>query len=212
MISISVVIPTIGRQTLIRTLDAIASQVTEADEVIVVADANRPIGETFHAAQDRYRYPSWQWRSLAFVDSFKGIYQSNSGFTLTSGDLILSHSDDDIFVAGAFARMRELAESAPDCPVLFRTRSPRGRMSWDIGDRRLVRNRAGGGSIAVPRRWLVPYRYTLKGSVDYNWITEIVDTAAKAGYPAVWTDDVLMISRPKGDDNAKSVTQTAVDA
>jgi len=73
MISISVVIPTIGRQTLIRTLDAIASQVTEADEVIVVADANRPIGETFHAAQDRYRYPSWQWRSLAFVDSFKGF-------------------------------------------------------------------------------------------------------------------------------------------
>ena len=85
-------------------------------------------------------------------------------------------------------------------------------MSWDIGDRKLVRNRAGGGSIGVPRRWLVPYRYTLSGSVDYNWITEIVETAAGAGYPAVWTDDVLMISRPKEDDCAKSVTQTAVDA
>jgi glycosyltransferase involved in cell wall biosynthesis len=106
--SISVVLPTLGRPTLERTLQSCS----EADEVIVVLDTSRGTTELPCRLPDNAR--------LAVTDSF-GVTGGHAGrvagIAHATGTHLAFMDDDDIYTPGALKLMRVHASSRP---VIFR--------------------------------------------------------------------------------------------
>ena len=193
-VTIGIAVPTIGRDSLTQTLDALAPQVEPGDQIWVVQDTHAAPDVDVKTRVDPYG-PCFRYHAHDAGRSFNGVFQTNEAFMRMTTDLALSHSDDDVFAPTALPRIRELAASSPDPrPILFRCCSPNGRMTWPDGRQRLRRHRLGGGSLAAPRRFLVPYHYPCEG-IDYYWVCEILALAAAAGHLPIWTDDVLMYGR-----------------
>ena len=193
-VTIAGAIPTIGRPSLERTLGAIVSQgLIDGDEVFVVQATHVGAREGVAARVDAFG-PHMRYLEYDHGMSFKGVFQSNLAFHRATADYVLAHSDDDVFTAGAFDRLRALAAPDTQRPILFRTISPKGNPTWPDGQPQLRRNKLGGGSLAAPRAYLKDFHYPCDG-IDYYWVCEIMALAAAAGHLPIWTDEILMRSR-----------------
>lgn len=193
-VTIAVALPTIGRDTLERSLDAISSQrLIHGDEILVVYDLHHGPAPDLRARVACYA-PFATYHEHDAGTSFKGVFQTNAAFRMARADLVLAHSDDDVYTPGAFAHLRSLAEANPYCPIVFRNISPRGNVTWPDGEPRLRRHSLGGGSLAAPRRYLHQLHYPCEG-IDYYWVCEVLAHAAADGHLPVWTDQILMRGR-----------------
>ena len=216
MITIAAVIATIGRKTLEQTLDSIAAQALPGDQVVLVQDSR--------ICTDDLSYRIAPYGSLVtFLShdggySFKGIPQSNLGFSLVTADVVLSCGDDDAYELHAFARIRDVMTADPLRPMLFRVRMPKETL-WTRA--RFERSRLTGQSLATPRRWCVEFSPDQYVESDFDWICDcctqtgrrygywgkkfirrraIAEKAAALGLPwrePFWCDDVLLRARIK---------------
>lgn len=108
---LSIIVPTIGRATLRRTLNSIAPQLREGDECLVVADGHlenvealcREFGEAFH-------YLTWRDER-----SVVGQAQRNAGILAARGDYLAFIGDDDVYTPDAFDAIREAIRAACEC-------------------------------------------------------------------------------------------------
>jgi glycosyltransferase involved in cell wall biosynthesis len=98
----SVVVPTRGRETLARTLASISSQLEPGDEIIVVCTSDEDWG---NSARQR------------------GIEKATSSH-------VLFCDDDDVFLPGALAVMRQFAGEHPGAVGIFRRRFNAGPPQW----------------------------------------------------------------------------------
>lgn len=111
--TISVIIPTIGRDSLARAVKSCAG----ADEVIVVYDRAHP---------DAVRPPVPINGQVHGGDH--GYTARTRGIRLATGTHLAFIDDDDWYLPDAFTVMREHAH--PDRPVIFRMRHPHGGIIW----------------------------------------------------------------------------------
>lgn len=114
--SISIIIPTLGRSTLKRTLDSIVSQLSKSDEVIVVSDGPSEAAKKIcQAFPDKIRYfeegPTRKW----------GHAQRNLGMKNAGGTHLAFMDDDDVYFPNALASMRKGALENPDRPIIFKS-------------------------------------------------------------------------------------------
>lgn len=115
--TLSVIIPTLGRMTLARTLASIrAQQRVEGDEVLVVQDG--PASESTRrivaeAGVGRYIATGVEARDF-------GSTPRNRGMDEARGDLLLFMDDDDVYRPGAFEAIRSAAARHPGRPMMFR--------------------------------------------------------------------------------------------
>jgi glycosyltransferase involved in cell wall biosynthesis len=93
-VTFSVIIPTVGRPTLRHAFESVASQLSPADEVIVIRDEGGDWGD---AARNR-------------------------AIERASGTHLIFMDDDDEFLPGALATMRRFAEEHPGRIGIFRQR------------------------------------------------------------------------------------------
>jgi glycosyltransferase involved in cell wall biosynthesis len=106
--SISVIIPTLGRPTLIRTLSSVLRQMHVDDEIIVVADGHLDDVSDFFkdTLSPNIRYfehgPTRQW----------GAAQYDYGIFQARGDWAMFLPDDDYMPAGAMDAVRTGVEGA----------------------------------------------------------------------------------------------------
>ena len=193
-VTLAVAVPTIGRPSLERTLEAIVSQgLIEGDEVFVVQDTHGGCREGLAARVEAFG-PHMRYLEHDHGTSFKGVFQTNVAFHRATADYVLAHSDDDVFTPGAFDRLRALGQCDPLRPILFRTISPTGNPTWPDGQPQLRRHKLGGGSLAAPRAFLKEFHYPCDG-IDYYWVCEVLALAAASGHLPIWTDDILMRGR-----------------
>lgn len=119
--SISFIIPTIGRESLQKTLDSIHE--LPEDEVIVIED----------------NPPSKKW----------GNPQRNQGMEKATCDYLAFIDDDDWYVDGAREILsKALAENTDDFPMLFRMQYPNGDVIWN--EPKLVPGNVSTQMIVVP--------------------------------------------------------------
>lgn len=130
--SISVIVPTIGRSTLQRTLDSCAG----ADEVIVVVDEQAQVADLNGCA-------------AAVAGTVRGGdhgYAARTlGMSLASGSHLAFLDDDDVYTENAIALFRE---AACEKPVIFRMDHPRNGVFWRTKEIRF-------GNVGTPM-FLVP--------------------------------------------------------
>ncbi len=112
---ITFLVPTVGRQSLITTLNSI--ECWEGDEILIV-------GNGYRVNDPRARYvdclPGGDW----------GHTERNFATPHARGRYIAHIDDDDIYAPGTRALMADAIEQTPDRPVLFRMRFPNGITLW----------------------------------------------------------------------------------
>ncbi len=197
--TITIAVPTIGRPTLVDTLESIARQeLRPCDQVLIVYDSFAPDVENLQATRALV-----EGYGFTFVEHngwvhFFGNPQLNHAMTLAAGDFFTALGDDDVYVDGAISRMRKALVPgrallyqfySPPCMVLNRP-DLRVRL-WS--DRRLREANISGCCIAAPRADLVPVSEEMRIEVDFEWIVNIV---AKTGQKPKWLRDCLIIARP----------------
>lgn len=130
IIRISVVIPTLGRPTLQRTLNSIVEAgVCSQDEVLVVwGDAADPT-----EVVERVTLPCP--RHIIHARAPKPDYgntQKTAGMRAARGSHVAFMDDDDIYLPGALDRMRKELEKNPGLPHQFQVQlgKPHSRLIW----------------------------------------------------------------------------------
>ena len=111
------VVPTIGRPSLIRTLNSIKSQMQPQDILAVVADGF--VNETQKLLESAQIKPDRMWTFPRRHGDW-GHTPRNKAFAEIDGDFILTLDDDDAYLEGAIDAIRtRLAESEPT-PHMFK--------------------------------------------------------------------------------------------
>lgn len=117
----TIVIPTIGRETLPRTLDAIPKRRESgiSVEVLVVADTHGPLLSDVRSVAKRY--------GVAYHEVDAGYHDTGSpqlqyGYEIATGSLIGNLGDDDIHEPFAFETMQwAISTLTEPVPLMFRT-------------------------------------------------------------------------------------------
>jgi Glycosyl transferase family 2 len=189
--SFTVLLPTIGRPTLERTLQSIKDQkLLKGDEVLLVSDGHYP------GLAERWQASGLPGRFLELPGPHGDWGHTPRNLTLpgAGGDYILSIDDDDIYVPGAFRTIRACLRAAPERPHLFRfcMRRLGGAVYWKVPVIRF--GSVGTPCLVYPNRpgkfgtW-APYR-----GGDYVFIQ---GTCAHYAEGPVWHEEVIVVARPE---------------
>lgn len=180
-VSFSVIIPTLGRETLARTLESVKSQMAWRDEVIVVSDGPsdraREICKSFGKRIHYFEHgPTRSW----------GHAQRNFGMDHASKTHLAFMDDDDIYLPCALKTMRRTASRNPPGPILFRANIC-GNVLWE---EKIVRmSNVGTPMIVAPTgpgcisRWRRNTETESGGGGDFLFIRDTV---------ALWPENALV--------------------
>ncbi len=196
--TISYVIPTLGRPSLLRTLQSLMPQVGVRDEVIVVAD---PHGNTGMArgAFDEVADERWQFHVLDEPGDDHGYKARTLGDSLATCDALHHMDDDDVYTDDAVAAMRPHARS--EVPVFFRMRYgpyPNGGSGYTLWHDKQVRYGNLGSPCGLipnrPRQFGEWKEHAGVGSAGGDH-TYFVGCVREMGTPA-WVDFVVCQIKP----------------
>lgn len=207
MTSLSVLIPTAGRESIHRCLEScVDAGLQQGDLVIVIADTHEwDRMEALESLMKALRPVSDVCDTVALVHDAGhhcfGHCQLNAGLdylqTLPDHriDYVTCQDDDDIYTAGAFTRMRAAADAlAIPQPMLFRFQSWFGPVFWDQ-ERVVAENHIGGHCAVFPNDERLG-RFTCRYQGDFDYIRSTLD-AWGGDDKAVWVDDVIAVARPQ---------------
>jgi glycosyltransferase involved in cell wall biosynthesis len=182
-VPVSVVIPTIGRETLRATLTSVASQLESGDEVLVVADGRPARAREIFARQRRRR---WRYLETDGPCNDAGGTQRDLAATVARGDHLCFMDDDDVFTPDALAAIRRGVAQHPERVLLFRMDNY-GTVLWR--DREIRYGNVGTPMVVVPNDSARLASWRLG---DYEFIR---DSCHRLGEP-VWCDEVVAVVRP----------------
>lgn len=192
MIAISVIIPTIGRATLRRTLESVvAAGVSQHDEVIVVADGHRPAAEAMvrefaRCIPVRY-YETEETRDV-------GHPQRNRGMEIASGTHFSFMDDDDAYAPGALETIRRRVVEAPGAMWFFRMRAIDPSIPWRVlwERREVVYANFGTPMIVAPRAVVAAgCRWGPGRGGDYRFAAACARVATVR-----WAEEIVALIRP----------------
>lgn len=193
---LSLLIPTAGRETLIRCLKSIQEQeAAPSYECIVIGDTHEgplpQVQELVESLGPQFRYLEHD----AGMHDF-GHSQLNYGDTKARGEWLHHQDDDDIYAPGALEAIGQaIAALVEPKPLLFRFKSWYGPVFW--AQRGVIaESLIGGHCIVTPnipdRVGMFGHRY--EGDLDY--IVSTLDLWPNGQLDAVWIDHVICIARP----------------
>lgn len=189
--TLTIVVPTIGRPGLQRTLNSIEQQaLIPGDRVLVVYDSyDRQPGHDVQALVACYG-ARFEYLEHDAGEHWYGIAQLNHAMAQRqTTDFLCALGDDDVYVKDAFKRLRPRLE--PGRCALFRFRSPWGEVLWDAPV--LRRTHISGCCLVAPTAHLQPLSTRHYVESDFDWIESTIEAT---GEPPVWVDDCLIVARP----------------
>lgn len=160
MKKVSFIIPTIGRETLVRTLQSI--EMMPNDEVLILGDVYKIqdiVPKEICNKENVYCLhvtPGKNW----------GATERNIGMSVATGDLLSFMDDDDVYAPEA----RTFIEQAVlGHPTIFKMRMPSGLVLWQ--EQRLYCGNVGTPMIVVPNDPLRLGRWSNRYICDYDFIS-----------------------------------------
>lgn len=168
--TVSYIVPTIGRESLLDTLASI--ETWPGDEILV-------IGKTDLADDTRVRWipcdRGYDW----------GATERTRGMQAASGDYLAFIDDDDVYLPGARAEIAWTIADTPGRPTLFRIVYPSGGVLWSAPV--LREGNVSTQMIVIPR---IPHRlghWSPRREGDYDFLTSM----GWAPSAIVWRREVI---------------------
>ena len=142
--TVSFIIPTVGRDSIIKTLESIETY--PGDEVLVVQFPPPPLG--------------WGGR------------ERTAGIAASTGDYLAFIDDDDCYVPGVRSIMHQAAlENPRELPIIFRMQYPSGRYIWTYPA--LHCGNVGTPMIFVPNKKEMFPVWGDQRFADFNWLNSL---------------------------------------
>ncbi|MEX0727030.1 MAG: glycosyltransferase family A protein [Planctomycetaceae bacterium] len=144
--TISVITPTLGRATLVRTMQSVLPQLGPADEWLIVGDGSRPAARELLERTGERRITYFESTDAR---SAYGNAQRNAAMRRAQNEFLVFVDDDDELLPGALAAVRR--EGTHRLPMMFRMNyRPRNAILWRVP---LLREaNVGGGMFVTPNR------------------------------------------------------------
>jgi glycosyltransferase involved in cell wall biosynthesis len=193
MISLSVIIPTIGRDSLATLLAGLVLQLEEQDEVIVVSDGPLvPMRRAAWPVDPRIKYvegeKTCRW----------GNAQRNAGIQAAKGTHLLFLDDDDEVLPEYLKTGRSAALESPDRIILFKTRHHGGTI-WKLPEVREAN--VSTQMFLIPN---VPGRLGLwsdRYEGDLDFLKSTIALYPKPQDEVIWRQETLTIHREPPDNS-----------
>lgn len=212
MTTLSIVIPTQGRETLKRAVQScVDAGLKTGDQIVIVGDTfESPVNAVYERVQEAWELIPFRigrlWIAHDAGHHCWGHCQLNAALDAmcddddheehprVNGDYILCQDDDDVYAAGALTSIRERIDALPEpAPLLFRFRSWWGNVYWDVPGK-AIENHIGGHCAVFPNDARLG-RFSCRYQGDYDYIRSTLDNWG-GDDTAVWVDDVIAIARP----------------
>jgi hypothetical protein len=181
---LSVIVATLGRETLRRALQSAADQpLLPGDEVLVVG-----AGEQVERISRDFGF---RHLSCPAMGDF-GYSERQYAMPFATGTHLLFLDDDDCFTPGAFDAIRSMIEANPGRPLMFRMVAPWGQTLWVDPVVRVANH--GGPQFVVPNDPARLGRWGTRYEGDFDFCTSTL-----ALYPdgsLVWDETVIYVCRP----------------
>jgi glycosyltransferase involved in cell wall biosynthesis len=183
--SLSIIVPTIGRPSLFNTLASIVAQpldrspvpdVDEGDEVLVIGGS--PAGIIGFESFGVRHVPCPMGGHWGCEERMLGIAQARQSH-------LAFLDDDDVWLPHARAAIGRAIATDPDQPILFQMRYGSGRVLWATPSVQM--GNVSTQMIVVPNDPTRLGRWTTRREGDYDFL-------ASLGWPAsdiVWRDEVI---------------------
>jgi glycosyltransferase involved in cell wall biosynthesis len=190
VVTLSVIVPTLGRATLETALSSIRDQgFIDGDEVLVVGDGPQPAAVALVENLGRpFRYlehgPCHDY----------GDSQRNFAMPQATGDYLVFVDDDNTMLPNAFLAIRQMAKKFPKRPLIFRVRFTDGRPAPSgpkliLGDY----DTACGVFPRDPAR-LAHWKGMYGG--DYEFAKDTLALYPNGEAAAVWCKPIIGVHRP----------------
>jgi predicted O-methyltransferase YrrM len=187
--SFSIIIPSIGRESLAWTLESVTEQTCTRDEVIVVFDGRdevvRPLVDVVRNMRGIH--------ALVLPGGPKNDYGAEArtvGARLATGDFLAFIDDDDVYLPGALATVRRAISDELSRPHMFRmTRQPHAGELWNSPVISL-------GNVST-QMFVTPNdpgrlgQWTSRYGGDYDFIRSTVDLYPTRDRSVVWHEEVV---------------------
>jgi glycosyltransferase involved in cell wall biosynthesis len=190
---VSVIIPTIGRPTLARTLRSIRDQAGPDEvEVLVIGDTHagtHDLSTVLHTCgeydAEGYAYDGGEhaW----------GHPQRNFGARIAEGRYLAYLQDDDVWLPEAWLAIRGSIATGPEGPRLFRVRTWQAGVVW-VEAGRLAYGQIDADCIVAPNCPQKLGRWTHVYEGDWHFIRETV--AAWGEDRVIWDPTIIAAGRP----------------
>lgn len=189
----SILIPTLGRQELLRSLQSCIEQgLLPGDEVIVVGDErDGPLDRVKALCQQlgpQFRYVGYDFGHMCW-----GHCGLTAAMQEARGDYLVFNDDDDVFTSYALRSIRFAVERQQEpVPHMFRFLTHYGIRAWVHP--KVEQGNVGGHCIVVPNTPNRLGQWTCRYEGDYDFIRSTVDLWGEDRI--VWRPEVIAVARP----------------
>lgn len=183
--TISFIVPTIGRDSLLTLMQQILPQLWEGDEILVVGDGPQPLARAMVEGLSPFITYLEHGPSRCF-----GHAQRNFAMLVASGTHLMFLDDDDGLLPGALTAVREVVARAFEKIVLFRTRH-RGDHLWV--DKAVRHMNVTTQMYVIPN---IPERYGTWGDRyegDFDFLVSAVAAHPEKEGGIVWREEVITV-------------------
>jgi len=194
---LSVVIPTIGRQTLQDTLTSLRVQ-PESDgiEVLVVADTHGPVNAQLEYARTRVEATGQRWLELDAGINCVGQPQRTFGAKAATAPWVWFTQDDNIAAEDSLLAIQSAIEAQPrPRPLFFQMLTYWGARIWQVP--MLAQGNIDADCLVFPREVAKQVEWGLRYEGD-------LDAAVRAfnltGGDVAWIDELVSVGRPESKD------------
>ena len=190
---LTIVIPTIGRQTLEDTLTSLRVQ-PESDgiEVLVVADTHGPINAQLNYCHKRVEDLGFDWLELDAGVNCVGQPQRTYGAKVASAPWVWFSQDDNIAAEHSLMAIQSAIEAQPRArPLFFQMQTYWGARIWQTPV--LSQGNIDADCLVFPRDIARQVEWGLRYEGD-------LDAAVRAfnltGGDVAWVDELVSVGRP----------------
>lgn len=186
--SLSIIIPTIGRESLIATLRSAIDQVRDHDEILVVHDGPRPTGDALWHGE---------WPHAVWLDSGPhndwGAACRNYGMKCAACDYLMFMDDDDCYAPDALEHVRQAIAKHPGAIFFFQMHYPREKRTLWV-DKEIRSGNMGSPMLVMPREANRPQWDGRFYDQDFRFFRDLV--AANPDREVIWVEKVIALIKP----------------
>jgi len=193
---LSVVIPTIGRDSLALTLESLRAQAESAGvEVLVVGDTFGGYSHQLTNARTLVETEGFSWLEHDAGTHCVGQPQRTAGARAASAPWVWFSQDDNIAAQDALASIEVAIEAQPHPrPIFFRFRSYWGEKIWRSQD--LTVGNIDADCLVFPRHIAQRVEWGLRYEGDFDAAVQAFNFS---GGDVAWVDQIVSIARPGGE-------------